>query len=425
LFCFATAVLIGYAGVLSTNAEKRRTDEVAAAHSLLDPCCPSLVELGQAKAKLDEVLRGDPHNRFALLESARLELKSGSLGYAFMRNNGANRYSVNAYRDGTLERAEPIVRNLISINPNFGDAYSYLAFIRMNDHGIDEAEYLLSKAEALGSTDPFLDIRWTIVLFAEGKFEDGRAHLHRIFQSPTANARVKRQAVDLTIDDVIRQREYEEGKKIYEQALATYPDDINLRTSFAGYLSDYLDLNDQAIAIATKPPSIVSSGSGRRILAFALYREWAVAIAKGNRKEADNYFAQAQELYSDLDQVMLHAGSAPASNKLVDALVNEKGVSIEAADSDGSTTLLIATNQDFTDVVRFLLSRHANPNVQDANGWTPLLSAAQDGNRELAAMLISAGADPNVTMNGKPPAAFAMENNNTEMAMWLDGLRQQ
>lgn len=414
------------AAVVATRKaqEQQITQEIKDAQRLLDQCCPSSDELAQAKDKLQNALQSDPSNRFALLASARWELKNAFLGYHFTRNHGAYPYEVSAFSEGALNRAETITRNIISSNPNFGDAYSYLGYIRFSDNGVDEAETLLARAEALGSTDPLQDIRWTMVQFAEGNVDAGREKLRRILDDGAANDRVKRQARELQIDDFERSKLYDQGKKVYEELIASYPADIDLRVNFSQYLSDNLNLNDEAIAIGSLDPPISTNGSGRRVLAFAMYRKWADLLVKRKATEANVYFEQAQQLNPDLDGAMLYAGSAPACRNLVNALIKYKRVSVETTASDGSTALLIATNKDLTDVVRFLLSRNASPNVLDEKGWTPLLSAAQDGNRELAAMLVAAGADPNVSMHGKTPAAYAMDNHNLEMAAWLDGLRK-
>ena len=73
------------------------------------------------------------------------------------------------------------------------------------------------------------------------------------------------------------------------------------------------------------------------------------------------------------------------------------GVNVNARDEKGWTALRCAVFQENLDVVEFLLTQKANPNLADTeDGTTPLHWAAQVGNTEIVKALLDARAKPNV-----------------------------
>ena len=55
-----------------------------------------------------------------------------------------------------------------------------------------------------------------------------------------------------------------------------------------------------------------------------------------------------------------------------------------------------AARNGHTQVVRMLIEKGADPNIQDIIGWTALMKAAHKGNVEIAQILINNGADLNL-----------------------------
>jgi len=67
----------------------------------------------------------------------------------------------------------------------------------------------------------------------------------------------------------------------------------------------------------------------------------------------------------------------------------------------GQTALFMATLKDRIDVVKFLIDKGAQVNVQNRYGVSPLLLCAESGNFELVQALVQAGADVNITPKGE------------------------
>jgi len=67
----------------------------------------------------------------------------------------------------------------------------------------------------------------------------------------------------------------------------------------------------------------------------------------------------------------------------------------------GQTALFMATLKDRVDVVKFLIRKGAQVNVQNRYGVSPLLLCAESGNFELVKALVDAGADVNISPKGQ------------------------
>ena len=72
-----------------------------------------------------------------------------------------------------------------------------------------------------------------------------------------------------------------------------------------------------------------------------------------------------------------------------------KSIDVDVLNQEGSSPLLIAATQDRVDVVRYLLSRGAKPDLANRYKVTPAYVAALHGNVEMLGLLLAAKADPN------------------------------
>ena len=73
----------------------------------------------------------------------------------------------------------------------------------------------------------------------------------------------------------------------------------------------------------------------------------------------------------------------------------DRGLDVNAKDSQGRTALMEATYGGHYDTVKTLLDRGAAPNLADDTGWTALMEAVSKGNYESAVLLVERGSDVN------------------------------
>lgn len=408
---------------LSTPAQSDSPDEnvnteVKAARQLLDSWSGQPELLEQAREILTRVLQANPKNYLALRELARYQIKAGYINGRYVQYK-TNVYTVGNFEPGTLEKAEATIRNAIRINPRFAEGYELLGHIQLQQTRLDEAEKSLAQAEALGPDDPWIQLNWATLDLAKGEHDAAEKRWQSVLQNKTADTHAKSSAYGFLIDSYIRAGKHDKAITLYKDQIRLNPDNAWLRGNFAGYLSETLGRNDEAITQARAALRIMDYGMGHRILAMALYRKWADLVAQSNVAGAEKYFQEAWENYPQLNEVMAYGASAPGGEHLAKALIEKKGVSVDASAEDGSTALLIATNWNRAKVVRLLLDLHANPNIAANSGWTPLLSAADEGNTEIVKMLLANGADIRATLQGADAATLAERRGNSALAALL------
>jgi len=99
--------------------------------------------------------------------------------------------------------------------------------------------------------------------------------------------------------------------------------------------------------------------------------------------------------------------AAGSDSRLVDAVKSgdvkavrtalQQGVSVSAAEPDGTTALHEAVRRENVDMVDVLLAAHADAKAANRYNITPLSLACANGNAALIDRLLKAGADPNAT----------------------------
>lgn len=95
--------------------------------------------------------------------------------------------------------------------------------------------------------------------------------------------------------------------------------------------------------------------------------------------------------------MLLVEGAGRGDVGLVKELLAQ-GVEVDAQSSDGDTALRGAATAGRAQMVRYLLSRGADPNrAGGILSRTPLMNAAEMGHREVAELLLAGGADPTLT----------------------------
>ena len=91
-------------------------------------------------------------------------------------------------------------------------------------------------------------------------------------------------------------------------------------------------------------------------------------------------------------------------------LMSNTETNIEARDSIGSTSLMLAAQQGHGSTVDLLLKNGADPNAVDNDGTTALFFAAQEGFAKIVGTLLDKGANPNICDNhGAGPLLVAVQ----------------
>lgn len=82
--------------------------------------------------------------------------------------------------------------------------------------------------------------------------------------------------------------------------------------------------------------------------------------------------------------------------------------------------IVVATDYNHLDIVKYLLQRGADPNRKARDGRTALAVAAQAGRVSIATVLLDNGADPNlVAQNGDTPLFIAVRAHRTSLVQLL------
>lgn len=91
-------------------------------------------------------------------------------------------------------------------------------------------------------------------------------------------------------------------------------------------------------------------------------------------------------------------------------LAEERGVSVDTPDEDGSSPLIAAAWTNQLPIVRYLLSQGANINHANyTHAWTALHAAAAKGHADVVAFLLSKGADPTLKdAHNQRPSMYAV-----------------
>src|SRR5262245_33751941 len=124
-----------------------------------------------------------------------------------------------------------------------------------------------------------------------------------------------------------------------------------------------------------------------------------------------NAFAQSDSTLAD----RIEAGDRKAALEMI-----ANNVSVNAAQSDGTTPLHWAVYRVDEEMVKALLARGAKPDVVNTYGSSPLAEAVKVANVKLVGMLLDAGADANRTnQDGEAPLMLAAHTGVVQVAELL------
>uniref|UniRef100_A0A7N4PPS2 Ankyrin repeat and kinase domain containing 1 n=1 Tax=Sarcophilus harrisii TaxID=9305 RepID=A0A7N4PPS2_SARHA len=95
-------------------------------------------------------------------------------------------------------------------------------------------------------------------------------------------------------------------------------------------------------------------------------------------------------------------------------LLLRQEVDVDCQTVEGYTPLIIAVQDQFSDLCMLLLSQGANPNLVDEDGWAPLHFAAQNGDDRIARLLLDHGAQVDAQEHEGWTALHLASQNNFE-----------
>jgi len=127
-------------------------------------------------------------------------------------------------------------------------------------------------------------------------------------------------------------------------------------------------------------------------------------------------------LLKHLDELTIHEAAAAAQLEQLQAMIEDHPDSLDTISDHGFTPLGLATHFGNEDVVRYLLAKHADPNIQSQNGYSvyPLHAAISSNFDGIAKMLIEAGAEVNVLQASRTsPLHLAAQNGNIDLIILL------
>ena len=373
--------------------------------------------LKKAAGNLHRVLGVNPKNVEARIEMARFHLKSGHIDF---RN----------FRQGTLGNAERELQRALDVQPDSADAYILLGHVHFLGYRPKEALEALEKAEAIGTSNPWLHLNWADALMDLKRWAEAESRAQMALPQHGAMVappkRVVRNAHQKLVDIYVKQRKLDAADKEYQALIALDPGEAFWHGNYAHFLLCIRGQPDAAIGEAEKALEIMDYGQAQYVLAAARYAKWAELKRKAP-DQAARYLALAQASAPDFSYIMTQAGKWVSTGPVIEDMVRELmalGVSLDTKDNLGDTALTLAADLENLESVIILVKLGANIETKDRSGLTALGIAANKGNVEMVKALAARGAKVNtLDQNGRTPLFSAAHNGDVEMLRTLIALK--
>ncbi|MCH9675246.1 MAG: ankyrin repeat domain-containing protein [Gammaproteobacteria bacterium] len=392
-------LFVGSGSRAAANAEHsvRLTHEASA---LLNQYAGRSSLLNEAKQLLDRVIVADPAYPPAYVELARYHMKA---------RHKVSRDS----RPGPLEAAEEALNRALALDPHFANALVLLGNLRYLQWRYQDSEEALTRAEQLGTLNPWLHLNWADILFAQNKYEAARARSLIVIDRGTDIASAMSSALSGLIRYEKRQKNFTAVRELHERLVSLHPTAWNFG-SFAFDLLHYLGDVDGAIKIYRTALAQMNYGVGRVGLARAFYAKWAQLKDMGHEQAAQDYFDAAQRIQPDLNEVMVTSAEFYASQFVAAALNRYHNVSFDVRNARGRTALVHAAINGEGDAVRGLLALGARPTVSGSS--EPLCRAAARGNHDVVSILLESGLKLNFDCAGRSADGIARDAGHFALA---------
>lgn len=255
-------------------------------------------ELEAARAELSAVLDANPGYALAHREMARYLIMSGHIR---ARN----------FRPGSLEAADAYISRALEIDPGFAEAFVLRGHLYRLMGRHKDAVAALTRAEQLGSPDPWLQINWADLLIDERKYEEAAKRYRAVIDSKTPNKKATAAAFEGLTDYYEAQRKFAEADEMYRKQIEFEPNTAWTYGNYAKFLLCQRDDHDRSIVQAREALQIMDYGVGRFWLASGLYKKWAIEVIGGTPETGASYYSEAKEIYPDVDQIASNTRACP------------------------------------------------------------------------------------------------------------------
>jgi Tfp pilus assembly protein PilF len=265
---------------------------------LIDGYRGNSAELEAAHAELSAVLDANPGYAPAHREMAR---------YLILRGYIRGR----TFRPGSLEAADAYISRALEIDPGFAEAFvlrGHLYYL-MGRH--QDAVAALTKAEQLGTSDPWLQNNWASLLIDERKYEEAARRYRAVIDSKTPNKKAIAAAFEGLTDYYKAQRRFDEADEIYRKQIEFEPTTAWTYGNYAKFLLCLRGDHDRSIVQAREALQIMDYGVARYWLASGLYKKWAKEVIGGTPEKGGPYYAEAQKIYPDVYRIASNTRECP------------------------------------------------------------------------------------------------------------------
>lgn len=143
---------------------------------------------------------------------------------------------------------------------------------------------------------------------------------------------------------------------------------------------------------------------------FDLARSGTVTEVKDLMKQNPDIINQTNENGFSPLILACYRGNTEVAKFLMDHV---KDINYKSQEGTALAGLSVKYNKD---LVTYILSKNADPNIADTTGFTPLFWAVKFGNKELTKLLLQHKADKSIKdAQGMTPFEYALQTNNKEI----------